>query len=67
MNATAAAGCAEWHLELFEVVVLDALLKLAEEKVVGDEVLLGKAGRIDGLDPRKVGKVTLVPRGGRGE
>jgi hypothetical protein len=38
------------HLELFEVVVLDALLELAEEEVVGDQVLLGEAGGIDGLD-----------------
>jgi hypothetical protein len=36
MDATAATGCTEGHLELFEVVVPDALLKLAEEKVVGD-------------------------------
>ncbi len=62
-----AAGCAEWHLVLFEIVVLDTLLELAEKKVVGDEVLLGKIGRIDSLDPRKVGKIALVPRGGRGE
>ena len=54
MDATAATGCTKGHLELFEVVVLDALLKLAEEKVVGDLVLLGEAGRIDGLDAGEV-------------
>ena len=45
VDASPAAGCAEGHLILFEVVVLNALLQLAKEEVVGDEVLLGKAGR----------------------
>ena len=44
-----------------------ALLKLAQEKVVGDQVLLGEAGRIDGLDAVKVSKVTLVARRGGDE
>src|SRR5215813_8063244 len=42
MDAPAAAGGAERHFELFEVIVCDSLLELAEEKVVGDTVLLGK-------------------------
>jgi hypothetical protein len=36
MDASTAARSTEGHLELFEVVVVDALLKLAEEEVVGD-------------------------------
>jgi hypothetical protein len=60
MDTTATTGRTEGHFELFEVVVLDALLKLAEEKVVGDLVLLREARGIDGLDTGKVGKVTLV-------
>ena len=32
MDATAATGCAEGHLELFEVVVVDALLGAGGEK-----------------------------------
>ena len=67
MNAPSAAGCTERHLVLFEVVVLDALLDLAEKQIVGDEVLLGKAGGIDGLDPRQVGKVALVSSGWCGQ
>jgi len=67
VDASSATGCAEGHLILFEVVVFDALLQLAKEEVVGDEVLLGKAGRVDRLDPGEVGEVALVPGGGRGE
>ena len=62
MDTTATTGRTEGHFELFEVVDLDALLKLAEEKVVGDLVLLREARGIDGLDTGKVGKVTLVSR-----
>ena len=59
MDATATTGSTERHLELFEVVVLDALLELAEEEVVGDEVLLGKAGGVDGLDGGEVIEVAI--------
>ena len=67
MDASPAAGCAEGHLVLFEVVVFNALLKLAKEEVVGDQVLLGKAGRINRLDPGEVREIALVPGRGRGE
>src|SRR5277367_3388147 len=67
MDATAATGCTERHLKLLQVVVLDALLKLTEEKVMGDHVLLGEAGSIDRFNAGQVCKVALVARRGGGE
>jgi hypothetical protein len=67
VDAASAAGRAERHLVFFEVVVFDALLELAEEEVVRDEVLLGKACGIDGLDASKVGEIALVAVSGGGE
>jgi hypothetical protein len=67
VDAATATGSYERHLKLFEVIVVDALLKLAEEEVVGDPVLFREAGRIDGLNAGKVGKIALVARRGPGE
>ena len=39
------------HLVLFEIEVGDALLKHANEEVVGELVLVGEAGRRDGFQP----------------
>ncbi len=45
------------HLELFEVVVVEALLEDAGEEVVGEDVLLGEAGGGDGFEASEVGDV----------
>lgn len=60
MNASAAPRCAERHFELFEIVVIQALLELAEKKVVRDQILVRKAGRIDRLDLGQVGNLALM-------
>ncbi len=67
MDASPAAGSAERHLVFLQVVVVDTLLELAEKKVMGDEVRLGKAGGIDGLDASEVVEVALVAGGGSGQ
>src|SRR3954469_3134489 len=60
MKTSAAARRAERHLEFFEIVVICALLHLAQKKVVRDQIPLREAGSIDRLDPGQVGKVALV-------
>src|SRR5271165_4083190 len=60
MDASAAPRCAEGHFELFEIVVIHALLELAKKKIVRDQILLWKAGRVDRLDTGQVGNLTLV-------
>ena len=60
MDAASAAGCAQRHLVFFEVVILNALLQLAEEEIVGDPVLLGEARGIDGLDAGQIGEFALM-------
>jgi hypothetical protein len=67
VDAATAAGSYERHLKLFEFIVVDALLQLAEKEVVGDPVLFREAGRIDGPNAGQVGKIALVARRGRGE
>ena len=48
------------HLVLLQVVVVHALLQVAEEEVVRDAVFFGEAVRGDGLDAGEVGGVDLV-------
>ncbi len=45
------------HLVFFEVVVVEALLEDAGEEVVGEDVLLGKAGGGDGFEAGEIGDV----------
>jgi hypothetical protein len=55
------------HLVSFEVEVLDALLELALHELVGEEILVGEAGGVDGGEADEVGLVVGVEPGDVGE
>ena len=45
------------HLVLFQIVVIDALLEYAAEKIVREQILLGESGGRDRLQASEVGDV----------
>ncbi len=53
----------DWHLVFFEVEIGDALLKDANEQIVGKLILVGEASGRDGLEPGKKVRVGLVEAG----
>ena len=55
------------HLVGLEVEVLDALLELALHELVGEEVLFGEVGGVDGGEADEVGLVVGVELGDVGE
>jgi hypothetical protein len=55
------------HLVFLEVEIGDALLKDANEEVVGKLILVGKTGGGDGLKAREEGTVGLIAAGDGGE
>ena len=55
------------HLVVLEVEGLDALLELALHELVGEEILVGEAGGVDGGEADEVGLVLGVLRGDAGE
>ena len=55
------------HLVGLEVEVLDALLELALHELVGEEILFGEVGGVDGGEADEVGLVVGVELGDVGE
>src|SRR3984885_10414310 len=51
----------DWHLVLFEVEVGNALLQHADQQVVRELILIGKAGRGDGFELCEETLISLVP------